>query len=258
MFKALTIAGSDSSGGAGVQADLKTMLANGVYGMSAFAALTAQNTTGVRSIYPVSPEFLADQIDMVFEDIRPDAVKIGMVSSKPLIETIAERLKFHQAENIVLDPVMAATSGSLLIEQDAIETLQSQLFPLASLITPNIPESEILCGFSITSQTEMEKAARAIYDRWNTPVLVKGGMRFMRPMICFLMVKPCTGLKAAGLILTTPMERAARFRVRLLPIWQKDTVWNNPFSGPKRIFLGHWKPDWIWEDRMDQLIMALN
>ncbi len=175
MFKALTIAGSDSSGGAGVQADLKTMLANGVYGMSAFAALTAQNTTGVRSIYPVSPEFLADQIDMVFEDIRPDSVKIGMVSSKPLIETIADRLKYHKAENIVLDPVMAATSGSLLIEQDAIETLQNELFPLASLITPNIPESEILCGFSITNEAEMEKAARAIYDRWHTPVLVKGG-----------------------------------------------------------------------------------
>ncbi len=175
MFKALTIAGSDSSGGAGIQADLKTMLANGVYGMSAIAALTAQNTTGVRSIYPVSPEFLADQIDMVFEDIRPDAVKIGMVASKALIETIAQRLKAHQAQNIVLDPVMAATSGSLLIEKDAIATLQDELFGLASLITPNIPEAEILCGFSIENEQQMEEAAQAIYGRWHTPVLVKGG-----------------------------------------------------------------------------------
>ncbi|MBF0579666.1 bifunctional hydroxymethylpyrimidine kinase/phosphomethylpyrimidine kinase [Erysipelotrichaceae bacterium RD49] len=175
MFKALTIAGSDSSGGAGIQADLKTMLANGVYGMSAVAALTAQNTTGVRSIYPVSPEFLADQIDMVFEDIRPDAIKIGMVSGKALIETIADRLKVHQAQNIVLDPVMAATSGSLLIEEDAIETLQNELFGLASLITPNIPEAEILCGFSIENEKEMGEAAKAIYERWQTPVLVKGG-----------------------------------------------------------------------------------
>ena len=142
MKTALTIAGSDSSGGAGIQADLKTMIANGVYGMSAITALTAQNTTGVQGIFEVTPEFLEQQIDSVFTDIRPDAVKIGMVSSTGLIKSIAKKLCEYQAENIVVDPVMVATSGAKLISDDAIDTLKESLFPLAAVLTPNIPEAE--------------------------------------------------------------------------------------------------------------------
>ena len=138
---ALTIAGSDSSGGAGIQADIKTMTCNGVFAMSAVTALTAQNTTGVQGIFEVSPEFLGLQIDSVFTDIRPDAVKIGMVASKELISVIAERLSFYKAENIVVDPVMVATSGAKLISDDAIDALKEKLFPLASVLTPNIPEA---------------------------------------------------------------------------------------------------------------------
>ena len=159
---ALTIAGSDSSGGAGIQADLKTMLANGVYGMSAVTALTAQNTTGVRDIMNVSPEFLKEEIDAVFTDIRPDAVKIGMVSEGPLIRVIAERLRHYEARNIVVDPVMVATSGSRLISEDAVEILSSELFPLADVITPNIPEAEVLSGMEIHSAEDMEQAAERI------------------------------------------------------------------------------------------------
>ena len=142
MKTALTIAGSDSSGGAGIQADLKTFLANGVYGMSAITALTAQNTCGVRSVLNSTPEFLSDQLDAIFEDIFPDAVKIGMVSSARLIEVIAAKLKQHGAKNIVVDPVMIATSGAKLIEEDAVKTLKEKLFPLAKILTPNIPELE--------------------------------------------------------------------------------------------------------------------
>ena len=144
MRTALSIAGSDSSGGAGVQADLKTMTMNGVFAMSAITALTAQNTTGVTGILEADPEFLKKQIDAVFEDIRPDAVKIGMVSSSGLIKTIAERLQHYKAENIVVDPVMVATSGSRLLEEDAVDTLKKELLPIATVITPNIPEAEIL------------------------------------------------------------------------------------------------------------------
>ena len=175
MRTALSIAGSDSSGGAGIQADLKTMTMNGVFAMSAITALTAQNTTGVTGILEVSPEFLGQQLDAVFTDIRPDAVKIGMVSSSPLIEKIAERLRFYQAENIVLDPVMAATSGSRLIAEEAVETLKKELIPLASLVTPNIPEAEILADMEIRNKTEMEAAAEKIGSAYRCAVLVKGG-----------------------------------------------------------------------------------
>ena len=152
MKTALTIAGSDSSGGAGIQADLKTMIANGVYGMSAITALTAQNTTGVQGIFEVTPEFLEQEIDSVFTDIRPDAVKIGMVSSAGLIKSIAKKLHEHKAENIVVDPVMVATSGSKLISDDAIGTLKECLFPLAAVLTPNIPETEVLSGMEVKRQ----------------------------------------------------------------------------------------------------------
>lgn len=172
---ALTIAGSDCSGGAGIQADLKTMTANGVFAMSAITALTAQNTTGVRDILEASPEFLGEQIDAIFEDIRPDAVKIGMVSSSDLIAVIADRLRSYNAEHIVVDPVMVATSGSALMKTEAIDALVAQLFPLAEVVTPNIPEAEVLSGMPISSASDMESAARMIGDLYGCAVLVKGG-----------------------------------------------------------------------------------
>ena len=175
MKTALSIAGSDCSGGAGIQADLKTMTMNGVFAMSAITALTAQNTTGVRGILEVSPEFLAQQIDAVFEDIRPDAVKIGMVASAGLIEAIGERLRFWGAENIVVDPVMVATSGARLIEEEAVETLKRVLLPIADLVTPNIPEAEILSGMEIKASQGMEAAAKVISDTYRCAVLLKGG-----------------------------------------------------------------------------------
>ena len=175
MKTALSIAGSDSCGGAGIQADIKTMTLNGVYAMSAITALTAQNTTGVRGVQEATPEFLAQQIDAVFEDIRPDAVKIGMVSSAELIKTIAERLKFHKAENVVVDTVMVATSGARLINEDAIDVLKSELIPLATLVTPNIPEAEVLSGMKIQNKDDMLEAARIISDAYRCAVLLKGG-----------------------------------------------------------------------------------
>ena len=175
MKTVLTIAGSDSGGGAGIQADIKTMTMNGVFAVSAVTALTAQNTTGVQGIFEVTPAFLAQQLDSIFTDLRPAAVKIGMVSSASLIEVIAERLAFYRAEKIVVDPVMVATSGARLIEEDAVETLCSRLFPLASVLTPNIPEAEILCGSGIAGPEEMEIRAREIGERFSCAVLLKGG-----------------------------------------------------------------------------------
>lgn len=175
MRTALSIAGSDSSAGAGIQADLKTMTMNGVYGMTAITALTAQNTTGVTAISEVSPEFLAQQLDAVFTDIRPDAVKIGMVSSPALIEVIGERLRFYGAGHIVVDPVMVATSGARLIRPEAVETLTRTLLPLAEVVTPNIPEAELLAGCTIDSPAAMEAATHTIRERYGCAVLLKGG-----------------------------------------------------------------------------------
>ncbi|MCR5032359.1 MAG: bifunctional hydroxymethylpyrimidine kinase/phosphomethylpyrimidine kinase [Lachnospiraceae bacterium] len=175
MKTVLTIAGSDCSGGAGIQADLKTMLANGVYGMSAITALTAQNTTGVSAIMEVTPDFLGKQLDMIFTDINPDAVKIGMVADTALIRVIREKLQFYRAENIVVDPVMVATSGAKLIAEDAVEALKEELFPLASVLTPNIPEAECICGNQIPDIEAMKDAARQIGARFGCSVLVKGG-----------------------------------------------------------------------------------
>ena len=175
MRTALTIAGSDSSGGAGIQADIKTMTANGVFAMSAITALTAQNTTGVAGIMEASPEFLKQQIDCIFTDIRPDAVKIGMVSSAELIIAIAEKLGEYQAENIVVDPVMVATSGAKLISDDAIDTLKERLLPMADILTPNIPESEVLSGMEIRTEEDMIKAAEKISENYHCAVLLKGG-----------------------------------------------------------------------------------
>lgn len=175
MNTALTIAGSDSSGGAGIQADLKTMLANHVYGMSAITALTAQNTTGVTDIMEVTPEFLAEQLDSIFTDIKPDAVKTGMVSSSQLIDIIADKLREYKAVNIVVDPVIVATSGAKLICDDAMETLKKKLLTLATVITPNIPEGEALAGMKITSKEDMVTAAEKISNTYGCSVLLKGG-----------------------------------------------------------------------------------
>jgi hydroxymethylpyrimidine/phosphomethylpyrimidine kinase len=175
MNTALTIAGSDSCGGAGIQADIKTMTALGIYAMSAVTALTAQNTMRVAAISEVSPEFLKMQLDCVFTDIFPDAVKIGMVSSASLIGTIADCLKFYNAGNIVVDPVMISTSGSALISENAAEVLAERIFPLAELVTPNIPEAELISGKKIYSVDDMADAAAIIGRKYGCSVLVKGG-----------------------------------------------------------------------------------
>ncbi len=175
MKTALTIAGSDSSGGAGIQADIKTMTLNGVFAQSAITALTAQNTMGVRAISEVSPEFLKQQIDAVFEDIRPDAVKIGMVSSPELINVIAERLAFYKAENIVVDPVAVATSGSSLSSREAYEALKEKLLPAAVLVTPNIPEAELLSGMKIAGNEDMISASEIISKKYGCCIICKGG-----------------------------------------------------------------------------------
>ena len=175
MKTALTIAGSDCSGGAGIQADLKTMTMNGVYAMSTITALTAQNTTGVRAIQESTPDFLKQQLDAIFEDIYPDAVKIGMVASSELIRVIADRLSHYEAKNIVVDPVMVATSGSALMKNDAVHTLIEELLPISTLVTPNIPEAQVLSGLRIETKEDMIIAAKHIGDSYHCAVLLKGG-----------------------------------------------------------------------------------
>ncbi|MSR94204.1 bifunctional hydroxymethylpyrimidine kinase/phosphomethylpyrimidine kinase [Clostridiaceae bacterium 68-1-5] len=185
MKTVVSIAGSDSSGGAGIQADLKTLIMNGVYGMSVVTALTAQNTLGVTGIYEVSAEFVGQQMEAVFEDIPPDAVKVGMVSSACIIHEIAEKLKKYKGENIVVDPVMVATSGARLIRPEALEALRKELLPLASVMTPNLPEAEILLQageeeserafFRIRTKKDMERAARRLGEKYKVAVLLKGG-----------------------------------------------------------------------------------
>lgn len=175
MHKSLTIAGSDSSGGAGIQADLKTMTALGVYGMSAITALTAQNTTGVHSIFEVTPKFLEEELESIFTDIFPDSVKIGMVSNADLIRVISKKLREHNAKNIVVDPVMVSTSGSKLMADGAKDTLLSELFKVADIITPNIPEAEALTGQSIKSKDDMVEAAKKIGEFFEGYILLKGG-----------------------------------------------------------------------------------
>ncbi len=175
MKTALTVAGSDSSGGAGIQADIKTMTVHGVYAMSAITALTAQNTTGVTDVLEVAPAFLKAQLDAVFTDIPPDAVKVGMAASRPLVETIADALAEYRAGKIIVDPVMVATSGARLLTDDAVAALTARLFPRATLVTPNIPETEVLWGRAIRDRADMERAAEAIGKTHGCAVLVKGG-----------------------------------------------------------------------------------
>ena len=175
MKTALSIAGSDCSGGAGIQADLKTMTMNGVYAMSVITALTAQNTTGVRAIQESTPEFLKQQIDAIFQDIYPDAVKIGMVASSELICVISDRLKYYDAKNVVVDPVMVASAGSSLMKQNAVQTLIKELLPISTLVTPNIPEAQVLSGMTIESKEDMITAAKQIGENYRCAVLLKGG-----------------------------------------------------------------------------------
>ena len=226
MKTAITIAGSDSSGGAGIQADIKTMITNGVYAMSAITALTAQNTTGVTSILNATPEFLGQELDSIFTDIYPDAVKIGMVSDKELIKVIAAKLRQYEAKNIVVDPVMVATSGAKLISDDAADTLKEELFPLASVLTPNIPEAEELIGRKITSAEEMIDAAKEISEKYHCAVLCKGGHN----------LNDANDLLYAIRIL---MVQVVHCLLRLLLILQKDSHWRSLWSVRKSISLGH-------------------
>ncbi len=175
MYKVLTIAGSDCSGGAGIQADIKTITAHGMYAMSAITALTAQNTTGVYGVMESTPEFLENQLDCIFTDIFPDAVKIGMVSDSALIYTIADSLIKYKAANIVLDTVMVSTSGSPLLRDEAVSALTERLIPIADVITPNIPEAQVLLGRDIKSIEDMKNAAYDLCNRFGCACLVKGG-----------------------------------------------------------------------------------
>ena len=175
MLKVLTIAGSDPSGGAGIQADIKTIAAHGMYAMSVITALTAQNTTGVFGVFETTPEFTGQQMDAIFTDIVPDAVKIGMVSSVGLICVIAEKLRQYNAQNVVVDPVMVSTSGGKLLMDGAADTMTKELFPLARVVTPNLRESEALCGFSVQNEDDMLRAAEFIGSKYGSAVLIKGG-----------------------------------------------------------------------------------
>ena len=230
MKTALTIAGSDSSGGAGIQADIKTMTANGVFATCAVTALTAQNTTGVTDILESTPHFLAEQLDAVFTDIAPDAVKIGMVSSAALIAVIAEKLRRYGAQRVVVDPVMVATSGAKLLRDDAIHALTAELLPLATVLTPNIPEAEILSGLPITDAAGMEAAARTISQRYGCAVLCKGGHQ----------------INDAASPIPTPTAPAAPCPAPSPPTWPRAMTWTSPWSGPRRISPGRWPPCWTW------------
>ncbi len=175
MKKVLTIAGSDCSGGAGIQADIKTMTVHKVYAMSVITALTAQNTTGITGVFDVSADFISQQLDSVFTDIMPNTIKIGMVSNVEAINCISESLIKYNAQKVVVDPVMISTSGKKLLNDDAITALKEKLLPLSYLITPNIPEAEILSGIEIYNKKDMEKAAEILYDFIGCNVLIKGG-----------------------------------------------------------------------------------
>ncbi|HZP25471.1 MAG TPA: bifunctional hydroxymethylpyrimidine kinase/phosphomethylpyrimidine kinase [Dehalococcoidia bacterium] len=173
----MTIAGSDSGGGAGIQADLKTFAALGVYGTSAITALTAQNTVGVSAILEVDPQMVAAQIDAIVSDIRPDAVKTGMLASAPIIQVVAAKIREHSLANVVVDPVMVAKSGDRLLQEAAVEALRHDLLPLAAVVTPNLPEAEVLVGKAIESDEDVREAAQAIVGLGARAAVVKGGHR---------------------------------------------------------------------------------
>ena len=224
MKTVLTIAGSDSSGGAGIQADIKTITAHGLYASSAVTALTAQNTTGVYGIMEATPEFLASQLDCVFQDIFPDAVKIGMVSSAPLIKVIAAKLKEYQARHIVVESGDGGHQRRPSAADDAADTLIRELIPLAQVITPNIPEGEVLCGFSIETPEDMERAAKDIAGKAGTAVLLKGGHELNDAMISCVSRDPAGGFGEKGLIIPIPTAPAV-LCLRPSPAdWRRDCL----------------------------------
>ena len=249
MKTALTIAGSDSSGGAGIQADIKTMAANGVYAMSAITALTAQNTTGVSDIMEVTPKFLGEQIDSVFTDIRPDAAKIGMVASAQLISKIAEKLKEYDAKNVVVDPVMVATSGAKLISDDAIETLKTELMPLADLLTPNIPEAEVLADMKIGSEAEMEAAAGIISRKYGCAVLCKGGHKVSDASD--LLCTDSQRIWFRGERIDNPNTHGTGCTL------SSAIPWRTPLSAPRRISQELCPPGSIWDRAAGRWIIHL-
>ena len=216
MKTALTIAGSDSSGGAGIQADIKTMMANGVYAMSAITALTAQNTTGVTAIQNATAEFLGQELDCIFTDIFPDAVKIGMVSESDLIHMIAGKLRQYRAKNIVVDPVMVATSGARLINEEAVDVLKEELFPLADLLTPNIPETEVLTGLQ-----------KRFPNSITVQFFAKAAISLMMPMIFSMRMEHISGLREKGSTIPIPTEQDVLFPRPSLPTLQRDFPWWN-------------------------------
>lgn len=175
MKKLLTIAGSDPSGGAGIQADLKTFAAHGHYGMSVITSLTAQNTMGVKAIHTIPVDFFDQQLCAVLEDIQPDAVKIGMVGSAELLAVVVKRLKQFQIQKLVVDPVMVSTSGHALIQEDALQMMKQQLLCMADIITPNLAEAQVLSGMSIQNKADMEQAGRALKEMYDGAILIKGG-----------------------------------------------------------------------------------
>ena len=240
MRTALTIAGSDSSGGAGIQADIKTMTANGVFALCAVTALTAQNTTGVTDIFDSTPHFLAEQLDAVFTDIFPDAVKIGMVSSAELIETIAAKLKEYGAKHIVVDPVMVATSGAKLLRDDAVTALCEKLLPLAEVLTPNIPEAEILSGMTIQNAADMERAAQNISEKYGCAVLCKGGHQINDAETCFGATARVSGSRDAASTTPTPTAPAARCPVPLRRISRRAMTLTRRWSAQRRTSPARW------------------
>ena len=219
MKKVLTIAGSDCSGGAGIQADIKTMTAHKVYAMSVITALTAQNTTGVYGVLDAGADFVGQQMDCVFKDIFPDAVKIGMVSNIETIQMIAAKLKEYNAKNIVVDPVMVSTSGCALMQPDAMDTLISVLLPMGDIITPNIPEAEKLCGFEIKNVDDMKKAAEVIGRNLSGSVLIKGGHLTELQMTFYTMTVNLCGIAENVSIIRTPTAQVVLYHLPSPAIW---------------------------------------
>ena len=244
----LSIAGSDSSGGAGIQADIKTITAQRLYAETVITALTAQNTLGVTAVQNATPEFVLQQIDTVFDDIRPDAVKIGMVSSAEIAHAIASGLTRVKASNIVLDPVMVATSGAALLADDAVQVLIDELLPLADIVTPNIPEAQVLSGIEITSAADMLVAAQAIQRKMNQGkwVLVKGGHLD----------------DGANDLLLTEHGREVWLGVRFHPLsrvdWHRALICKRQYPRRSSIFRVLWRTIPIWARALVHLIICGN
>lgn len=221
MKTVLTIAGSDSSGGAGIQADIKTIMANGCYAMSAITALTAQNTMGVTGIQETSSDMLSLQLDAVFTDIRPDAIKIGMVASEKLIRVIADKIKKYQAEHVVVDTVMVSTSGHRLIDEDAIGALKECLLPIAEVITPNIPEAEVLAEMTIRDEQDMVRAAEKYQKSMAVRFSAREDTVSTMQMMSYIRTEKSTGIMENGSIIRILMEPDAHYQVQSHQILQK-------------------------------------